>query len=70
LESYARTGCLGCGPESDNGTSYRIKRSRKVFEITDKIGMTIAGSAGDGQALVRLLKAEVKLYEMQESKSP
>lgn len=42
------------------------KDTQKVFEISDKIGMTIAGSAGDGQAMARLLRAELKIYELQE----
>ncbi len=57
---------LAADQKATMGHLIASKDTRKVFEITDKIGMTIAGSAGDGQALVRLLKAEVKLYEMQE----
>lgn len=40
--------------------------TKKVFEISDKLVMTIAGTAGDGQALSRLMASEVKLYEFQE----
>ena len=36
----------------------------KIYPITDHIAMTIAGSVGDAQLLVRWLKSEVKLYEM------
>ena len=53
---------------SDNRASmgYLIanKSCDKVFKISDQIAMTIAGSAGDGQMLARLLKAEIDLYKL------
>ncbi|MBN1169748.1 archaeal proteasome endopeptidase complex subunit beta [Candidatus Micrarchaeota archaeon] len=36
----------------------------KIYEIDDRIAMTIAGSVGDAQTLVRWMKAEIKLYEL------
>ncbi|MEA3229373.1 MAG: proteasome subunit beta [archaeon] len=42
----------------------------KLIKISDKIVMTIAGTAGDGQALARLMSAELKLYELQEGEIP
>ncbi len=36
----------------------------KIFKITDKIAMTIAGSAADGQVLAKFLKAEMDLYRL------
>ncbi len=44
------------------------KNTRKIVKLTDRLGMTIAGSVGDAQALERYLRAEIKLYEMQEDR--
>lgn len=41
------------------------KESEKILEITDHVAMTIAGASGDAQALARYLKAELKLFEIQ-----
>jgi proteasome beta subunit len=40
----------------------------KVYQITDSIGMTIAGGVGDAQTLIRWMKAETKLYELKHEK--
>nr|3H4P_a Chain a, Proteasome subunit beta [Methanocaldococcus jannaschii]3H4P_b Chain b, Proteasome subunit beta [Methanocaldococcus jannaschii]3H4P_c Chain c, Proteasome subunit beta [Methanocaldococcus jannaschii]3H4P_d Chain d, Proteasome subunit beta [Methanocaldococcus jannaschii]3H4P_e Chain e, Proteasome subunit beta [Methanocaldococcus jannaschii]3H4P_f Chain f, Proteasome subunit beta [Methanocaldococcus jannaschii]3H4P_g Chain g, Proteasome subunit beta [Methanocaldococcus jannaschii]3H4 len=40
------------------------KEAKKLYKIDDYIAMTIAGSVGDAQAIVRLLIAEAKLYKM------
>jgi len=44
------------------------KDVRKVFEVDDKIALTVAGSVADAQTLVRWLKAEIKLYRFREKK--
>lgn len=36
----------------------------KIYKIDDRIGMTISGSLGEPQALIRLLKAEASLYKL------
>ncbi len=36
----------------------------KIYPINDRIAMTIAGSVGDAQTLVRWMSAEIKLYEL------
>ncbi len=36
----------------------------KIYAINDRIAMTIAGSVGDAQTLVRWMTAEIKLYEL------
>jgi proteasome beta subunit len=41
------------------------KVSRKVYQLDEHIGMTIAGSVGDALALVRLLKAQFKLFRLE-----
>ena len=41
------------------------KTAKKIFKITDRIGATIAGSVADAQAIMDLIKAEAKLFEIQ-----
>ncbi len=41
------------------------KTAKKIHKITDRIGATIAGSVADAQAMMDLLRAESKLYEIQ-----
>ena len=49
---------------------YILSRSiRKVFKITDRIGVAFAGLFADMQALARYLEAEVKFYELTLEKS-
>ena len=42
------------------------KDTKKVQEITPKIVMTTAGSVGDNQALLRFLRAQMKIYDLEE----
>ncbi len=41
------------------------KTAQKIYKITDRIGATIAGSVADAQAIMELLRAEAKLFEIQ-----
>ncbi len=41
------------------------KRAQKVFKIDDGIALTIAGSVGDAQKIVRVMKAQLKLYKLE-----
>lgn len=41
------------------------EEAKKVFKITDRIGISIAGSVGDAQRLIRFLKSHAKLYELE-----
>jgi len=41
------------------------KVSRKVYQLDEHVGMTIAGSVGDAMAIVRLMKAQLKLYKLE-----
>lgn len=45
------------------------KTAKKIYKITDQIGATIAGSVADAQAIMDLLKAEAKLFEIQRGRS-
>ncbi len=42
----------------------------KIYPIADNIAMTIAGSVGDAQTLIRWMKAELKLYELKHGTKP
>ncbi len=57
---------LAADQKATMGHLVASKNAKKVHEITDRMAMTIAGSVGDAQALIRILKAEMQLYELQE----
>ncbi|VVC02921.1 Proteasome subunit beta [Candidatus Bilamarchaeum dharawalense] len=40
----------------------------KVYQVSDRIAMTIAGGVGDAQTLIRWMTAELKLYELKNEK--
>ncbi len=44
------------------------KRAKKLYQISDKIAVTMAGGVGDVQALVRILRAEASLYTVREGR--
>jgi len=41
------------------------KEAQKIYKLDDHIGLTIAGSVGDALAMIRLLKAQFKLYKLE-----
>jgi len=41
------------------------EESRKLYRITDQIGVTNAGAVGDSLTLVRFLKSHARLYEIE-----
>ena len=45
------------------------KETQKVFQIDDRLAMTVAGMVADAQALVRYMKAEAQLYKLQHGKN-
>ncbi len=45
------------------------KDTKKLFQVTDNVGMTIAGLVADGQALTRYLRSEAELYELKRKKT-
>lgn len=46
------------------GNFIASRDAQKIYKITDRIAMTIAGSVGDGQRLARVLTVEAKLFEL------
>ena len=51
--------------ESKSTMGYLVagKEVQKIYQIDDKIGVTIAGAVGDTQTLIRMMRAEVALYK-------
>ncbi|MBI5060706.1 MAG: archaeal proteasome endopeptidase complex subunit beta [Candidatus Aenigmarchaeota archaeon] len=51
--------------ESKSTMGYLVssKNAQKVYQVDDKIAVTTAGGAGDTQAVIRMLKAEINLYK-------
>ncbi|MDI6820343.1 MAG: archaeal proteasome endopeptidase complex subunit beta [Candidatus Hodarchaeaceae archaeon] len=48
------------------GNLVASKQARKIYKITDTIGITVAGGVADTQALVNILRAEAGYYHMRE----
>jgi len=43
--------------------------AQKIYTVSDKAALGLAGSLGDAQQIIRLLKAEIKLYEIERDKT-
>lgn len=76
MSSYWAIGATTVGLRVDDGVvlssekrvSYGFtvtsKSAKKIFKITDYLGIACAGLIGDMQAIARSLRAEVRLYEL------
>jgi len=53
--------------ESKSTMGYLIasKESEKILQLEDHIAMTIAGASGDAESLARYMKAELKLFSIE-----
>lgn len=51
------------------GNLVSSKEAKKVFQLDDKIAVTISGSVGDAQQLIRVMQAELNLYKMENGES-
>ncbi|XRO76782.1 archaeal proteasome endopeptidase complex subunit beta [Methanocaldococcus sp. 10A] len=60
---------LATDKRASMGNLIADKNAKKLYKIDDYIALTIAGSVGDAQAIVRLLTAEAKLYKMRTGKN-
>lgn len=60
---------LGNDRRATWGYTVTNKSTKKVFNITDHIGLTAYGLIGDFQILVKILKAQAKLYELEAGES-
>lgn len=41
------------------------KYAKKVYKLDDRIGLTIAGSVGDAQKIVRIMRSQLKLHRLE-----
>ena len=55
---------IGAEQKSTMGYMIESKEAQKIFQLDDHIGFTIAGMVGDALSMVRLLKAQFKLYKL------
>lgn len=55
---------LASESKSTMGWLVASKTSQKIYAIDEKIAVTTAGGAGDTQALIRIIKAEINLYKI------
>ena len=56
---------LAAEKKSTMGYLIASKESEKILPVEDHIALTIAGASGDAQALARYMKAELKLFSIQ-----
>lgn len=56
---------LAAEKKSTMGYLVASKETEKIYDLNDFISMTIAGASGDAQTLVRYMRAEIKLFEIQ-----
>src|SRR3989344_2756067 len=59
--------CVVLAAESKSTMGYLIasKESEKIMQLEDHIAMTIAGASGDAESLARYMKAELKLFAIE-----
>ncbi len=55
---------LAADKRATMGNFISNKEAEKVYQIDDKIAATIAGGVGDAQSVMRMLRAEAKLFKM------
>jgi len=51
--------------KSSIGYMVESKVAKKIYQLDDHIGLTIAGIVGDALSMIRLLKAQFKLYKLE-----
>ncbi len=58
--------CVVLGSESKSTLGWLVsgKEVQKIYQIDDKMALTISGGVGDAQALIRILKAEINIYKL------
>lgn len=54
--------------KSTMGYLVASKETKKIYNLNDYIAMSIAGASGDAQTLVRYMRAEIKLFEIQKQR--
>ncbi len=59
---------VGADTRATMDTFIASSEARKVWKIDDYLALTIAGSVGDAQELIRILKAQNEIYKMNENR--
>ena len=59
---------LGSESKSTMGWLVANKEVQKVYQIDDRLALTIAGTVSDAQLLTRLIKAQIRLDELRNGK--
>jgi len=59
---------LGSDKKGTMGNVAYDLNAQKLYTLNDHIGIGLAGSLGDAQQVIRLLKAEIRLYETERDK--
>ncbi|MBN1682245.1 proteasome subunit beta [Candidatus Bathyarchaeota archaeon] len=60
---------LGTDTRATMGSYVASKNAKKVYKITEKLGMTIAGGVAVAQRVVEILKVNARLYELEKGRS-
>ena len=60
---------LGSDSRATMGHFIANREAEKIHKIDDRIGITLAGSVGDAQRLIRWMQVEAKLYKMRREES-
>ena len=58
---------VGADSRATMDTFIASTEARKVWKIDSTVAMTIAGSVGDAQELIRMIKAQNEIYKMNEN---
>lgn len=56
---------LAADQQATMGNTIADDDARKIYKITDYIALTISGTVGDSLAIIRFLKAQASLYEVE-----
>jgi proteasome beta subunit len=60
---------IGADTRATYGDFIASPEVRKVYKIDNNLAMTVAGSVGDAQELIRIMKAQNEIYKMNEGRS-
>ncbi|MBI2142043.1 proteasome subunit beta [Candidatus Woesearchaeota archaeon] len=61
---------LAADKRATAGNLIADKKSQKIFKVTDKMAITMAGTVSDAQLLYKLIKAELKLKQFRTEREP
>lgn len=56
---------IGAEQKATMGYLVASKETQKIYKLDEHIGITVAGGVGDALAMVRLLKAQFRLYMLE-----